>query len=124
MPKYRIQLKQGSRTYVERGEFKSQNHVLTFYNTLTTAKVTEIWGGSSPYIDQTTPPIDDMNYIKLVKTFARNYETKKSMQVTIRNVKLTKNAADISTAIRECMDIDGLAIDATENTLFKRSSDD
>lgn len=123
MSNFRIQLKQGSRTYVERGEFKSLNHVLTFYNTLCTCKVSEIWGGAG-YKDDTTPPIDDMQYIRMVKTFARHYETKKSVQITIRNVKPTKNTADIATMIKECMEIDGLTIDSIENTLFKRSLDD
>lgn len=120
MPQFRIQLKQGSRTYVERGEFKSLQHVLNFYNTLTTCQVSEIWGGAG-YKDNTIPPIDDMNYYVMVKQLARNEESKKSVQVVVRNVKLTINAQEVAAKIKECMEIDGLAIDTTIATLFKRS---
>lgn len=121
---FRIQLKQGSKTYVERGEFKSSEHVLTFYNSLTTAKVTEIWGGSGlVYKDKTIPPIDDMNYYRLVKTFAINYDSQKSIPVYIRNVKLTKNSDEIEQLIKECMEIDGLRVDSILSTLFKPAFD-
>jgi len=121
MPNLRIQLKQGSRTYVERGEFKSVQHCLDFYNTLSTAQVSEIWGGTSPYFDKTIPPSDDMAYFPMVKLIARNEQSQKSAQVVIRNVKLTKNSSDISSKVKECMEIDSLNIDATISTLFKES---
>lgn len=121
MPELRIQLKQGSRTYVERGEFKSVQHCLDFYNTLSTAQVSEIWGGTSSYFDKTIPPLDDMAYFPMVKLIARNEQSKKSIQVVIRNVKLTKNSSEISAKIKECMEIDTLNVDATIGTLFKES---
>lgn len=121
MPEARIQLKQGSRTYVERGEFKSLAAVLDFYRTLSTAQVTEVWGFSSPYKDTTLPPADDMAYFPMVKLIARNEQSQKSMQVVVRNVKLTKNSAEISQKIRECMEIQGLNIDSTIATMFKES---
>ncbi|ADR34003.1 hypothetical protein Sulku_1340 [Sulfuricurvum kujiense DSM 16994] len=119
--KVRIQLKQGGRTYVERGEFKSLAAVLDFYNSLSTAQVTEVWGFSSPYTDTTIPPVDDMAYFPMVKLIARNEESQKSMQVVVRNVKLTKDSTDIALKIKECMEIDGLNIDATIATVFKES---
>jgi hypothetical protein len=121
---FRIQLKQGSRTYVERGEFKTQQSVIDFYNTLTTCRVSEIWGGATTYKDDLTPPIDDMNYYRLVKFFVRNDESKKSMQVVLRNVKLTKNMEDIAVAVKAHMEIDGLPIDSIANVLFKRGKED
>lgn len=121
MPEVRIQLKQGSRTYVERGEFKSLASVLDFYNSLSTAQVTEVWGFSSPYKDITLPPADDMAYFPMVKMIARNEQSQKSVQVVVRNVKLTKSSEDISIKIRECMEIQGLNIDATIATVFKES---
>ena len=121
MPELRIQLKQGSRTYVERGEFKTLQHCLDFYNYLSTAQVTEIWGDAVPYFDKTLPPLDDMAYFPFVKFIARNEASKKSMQVVIRNVKLTRDSAEISAKIKECMEIDNLMIDATICGLFKES---
>lgn len=117
----RIQLKQGSRTYVERGEFKSLQHCLNFYADLSTAQVCEVWGFNTSYFDKTTPPLDDMGYYPMVKLLARNETTRKSVQVVVRNVKLTKNAFDIAMKIKECMEIDGLVIDSTIATLFKES---
>lgn len=117
---YRIQLKQGSRTYVERGEFKSIQHVLTFYQSLCTCQVSEIWGGAG-YKDTTLPPIDDMSYYPLVKMFAQNEQSQKQDQIVIRNVKLTKSSEDISAKIIECMEIDGLKVDSTYCGLFKES---
>lgn len=120
MPNFRIQLKQGSRTYVERGEFKSLQHVLDFYNSLCTCQVSEIWGGAG-YSDKTLPPIDDMAYYPLAKFIARNDESQKSVQVVIRNVKLTKDTHDIAAKIKECMEIQGLNVDSTIAGILKES---
>lgn len=121
MPNFRIQLKQGARTYVERGEFKSVQHCLDFYNFLSTAQVCEIWGGTTPYFDKTLPPLDDMAYFPMVKMIARNEQSQKSVQVVVRNVKLTRNSDEIALKVRECMEIEGLKVDATIATMFKES---
>lgn len=121
MPKYRLQLKQGSRTIVNRIEAKSQEHVLDLFNFLTTMQVSEIWGGTTPYMDKTIPPADDFAYYPLVKFLARNDDSQKSVQIILHNVKLTKNTDDIASKIKECLEIDGLKVDSIICCLFKES---
>lgn len=121
MPKYKIQLKQGSRTIVNRIEGKTVEHVLDLFNSLTTMQVSEIWGGPSPYFDKTIPPADDFAYYPLVKFIARNEDSGKSQQVILHNVKLTKNTDEIATKIKECLEIDGLKVDSIICCLFKES---
>lgn len=119
MPKYRVQLKQGSRTIVNHIEAKNVTAVLSLFNTLTTMKVSEIL--KVEYSDDTLPPSDDMNYYPLAKFIAKNEETRKSMQVVLHNIKLTKNSTDIDQAIRQFIEIDGLNVDSTYCGLFKES---
>lgn len=119
MPKYRIQLKQGKRTIVEHGEFKSVTHALDFYSTLSTMKVTEILKIEYESGDDNIP-IDDMAYKSLFKGFIKNYETSISKQVLIHNIKLTKNDNDVYLKIRECMEINSLNVDSIYCSLFKK----
>lgn len=121
MPNFRIQFKQGSTTRINRLEAKSVQHVLDLYNTLTTVQVSEIWGGATPYMDKTIPPLDDFAYYPLVKLIARNEDSKKSHQIILHNVKLTKNSDEIASKIKECIEIDGLKVDSVICCLFKES---
>ena len=59
MPKYRVQLKQGSKTFVEHIEAKSLQAVLDFFALISTAKVTEVL--KIEYEDTTKQPVDDMS---------------------------------------------------------------
>lgn len=117
MPKYRIQLKQGSRTITNHIEAKSVNDALLFFNTLTTMQVSEIL--EIKYTDDTLQPVDDMNYYPFCKLIANNDTTGKSKQVLLHNVKLTKNEADIDLAIKMHLEIDLLKVDSTYCGLFK-----
>ena len=117
MPKYRIQIKQGSKTMVEHIEAKSLQNVLDFYSSFSTAKVTEIL--KVEYEDLSTQPVDDMNYFPLAKFMAVNNSTKKSRQFIIHNIKKTKNSDDIASAIKQHFEIDGLAIDTCYAGLIK-----
>jgi len=119
MPKYRIQLKQGKRTIVEHGEFKSVTHALDFYNTLSTMKVTEILRVEYE-ATASTVPIDDMVYFSLFKGFIKNDTSKMSRQIVVHNVKLSKNENDIYQKVIECMDIDNMHVDSIYCSLFKR----
>lgn len=118
MPKYKIQLKQGKRTIVEHGEFKSLSHALDFFNTLTTMKVTEILKIEYEALDDIVP-IDDMVYKSLFKGFIKNETSRLSRQIILHNIKLTKNEDDIYVKIKECMDIGGLSVDNIYCSLFK-----
>lgn len=119
MPKYKIQLKQGSRTIVEHGEFKSVSHALDFYTTLSTMKVTEILR-----IEYEAPtaiiPIDDMVYYSLFKGFIKNDAINTTRQIILHNIKLTKSENDIYLKVKECMDIATLNIDSIYCSLFKK----
>lgn len=120
MPKYKIRLKQGSNTKSAEIEFKSIQHCLDFYNTLTTMQVSNIFGGTG-YEDKTLPPVDDMAYYPLVKFFAVNEETRKSVQIYFQNMKLTKNENDVILKAMECLEIDGLKVDSVRSILIKNS---
>ena len=119
MPKYRVQLKQGSRTIVNQVEAKSVQAVLDLFNTLTTMKVSEVL--KIEFSDDTLPPIDDMIYYPLVKFMAKNDTSRKTHQVTLHNVKMTKNELEIDLKIKECLEIDNLIVDSTYCGLFKNS---
>ena len=117
MPKYKVQLKQGKRTLVEYGEFKSVAACQAFYETLTTMKLTEIL--KVEYEDETEPPVDDFNYRSLFKGVVANKQTRQSRQVILHNIKLSKNESDIYSACVEYMDLNGSNIDSITATLFK-----
>ena len=118
MPNYRVQLKQGSRTVVNHIEAKNITAVLELFK-LTTMQVSEIL--EVKYSDTTIQPIDDMQYYPLVKFMCKNTDSRKSQQLVLHNVKLTKNSGDIDVMIRQCIEIDGLKVDSTYCGLFKES---
>lgn len=119
MPKYRVQLKQGSRTIVNHIEAKSVQAVLDLFNTLSTMQVSEIL--KIEYSDDTLPPVDDMVYYPFVKFMARNELSRKTHQILLHNIKMTKNTDDIDLKIKECLEIDTLKVDSTYCGLFKNS---
>lgn len=117
MPKYRVQLKQGKRTIVEHIEAKSVDAVKTFYNTLTTMKLTEIL--KIEFQDTTTPPIDDYNYQSLFKGFVRNKDTRQMKQIILHNLKIGVNENDIYDACLQHLELNGVGVDSVTLTLFK-----
>lgn len=119
MPKYRVQLKQGSRTIVNHLEAKSVQAVLDLFQSLTTMQVSEIL--KVEYSDDTLPPIDDMAYYPLCKFFAANEDSRKSVQVVLHNIKLNKNENDVIIKARECLELDNLPIDSVRSILIKDS---
>ena len=119
MPKYRVQLKQGSRTIVNQLEAKNVQAVLSLYNTISTMQVSEIL--EIKYSDETLPPVDDMAYYPFAKFMCRNEASRKTHQVLLHNIKLTKNSEDIDLMIKQCLEIDTLIVDSTYCGLFKNS---
>lgn len=117
MPKYRIQLKQGSRTITNHIEAKSVNDVLALFQSISTMQVSEIL--ELKYSDETIPPVDDMLYYPFAKFVARNETSRKSQQFLLHNIKLSKNSADIDLALRTHCEIDNMVIDSTYSGLFK-----
>ncbi len=117
MPKYRVQLKQGSRTIVNHIEAKSLNDLLAFYDEISTMKVTQVL--EIVYEDESRPPIDDFNYKPLYKAFIRNEATHKSKQIILHNIKPAKHEDDIVKSIKAHLEIDGLKVDGVVTSLFK-----
>lgn len=122
MPRYRVQLKQGSRTIINRIEAKSQAAVLEFFNTLSTMQVSEIIGESGGYYkDDTLPPTDDFSYFPHAKFFVSNDSSRKSYQVIVHNLKLTKNAQDVALLARQCLEVSALNVDSIYAFALKSS---
>jgi len=119
MPKYRVQLKQGSRTIVNQLEAKSVQAVIDLFNSISTMQVSEVL--EIKFTDDTLPPVDDMVYYPFAKFMCRNEATRKTHQVTLHNIKMTKNSDDIDLKIKECLEIDTLKVDSTYCGLFKNS---
>ncbi len=117
MPKYKIQLKQGKRTVVAHGEFKSVASVLAHYNHISTMKVTEIL--RIEYEDESQPPIDDFNYRSLFKGILKNDATRKSKQVIFNNIKMTINEREVIDSCKMHMEINSYMVDSAIISLFK-----
>ena len=118
MPKYKIQLKQGKRTIVAHGEFKSVQSVLNHYNKISTMKVSEI--SKLEYEDTTTPPIDDFNYRSQFKGIIKNSDNRVSKQVIFNNIKMNISEKDIYISCISNMDIDTHTVDSISCTLFRK----
>ncbi len=115
MPKYRIQLKQGKVTRTAHGEFKSVEAVKSFYNAISTMKVSEVL--RVEYEDSKTPPIDDFNYRSFFKGFIKNDESRKSKQILIHNLKMSVNENDVYNACIAHMEIDTSNVDSIVSSL-------
>jgi len=118
MPKYKIQLKQGKRTIIAHGEFKSLNSLLAHYEKITTMKVSEV--SEVLYTNDSTPPIDDFNYMTQFKGFVKNDDTRKSVQVVFNNLKMTLSDIELYQSIKDNMEIDNLRVDSIATVLFKK----
>ncbi len=117
MPKYKIQLKQGKRTVVAHGEFKSVASVLAHYNHISTMKVSEIL--EVKFEDESQPPIDDFMYRSLFKGILKNDATRKSKQVIFNNIKMTINEREVIDSCKMHMEIDSSMVDSAITSLFK-----
>jgi hypothetical protein len=118
MPKYKIQLKQGKRTLVAHGEFKSVASCLAHYQNISTMQVCEIL--KIEYEDESTPPIDDYNYKSLFKGIIKNEDTRMSKQVIFHNIKMTKDEKDIYNSCVSNMEVNGMKVDSVISSLFKK----
>ena len=119
MPKYRVQLKQGSRTIVNHIEAKSVAAVLAFYQAVSTMQVTEVL--KVEYENDTMPPADDFAYHPLFKGIMKT-DTRLAKQIIINNVKLGKNEHEIALACKTFLEIEGANVDSLYNALFKQQT--
>lgn len=118
MPKYRVQLKQGSRTIVNHIEANSVAACLSFFESLTTMKVTEIL--KVEYENDTMPPPDDFAYFPVFKGIMHT-NTRLAKQIIINNVKIGKNEQEIAIACKTFLEIEGANVDSLYNALFKQA---
>ncbi len=117
MPKYRVQLKQGSRTITNHIEASSVSAVLAFYESLSTMQVSEVL--KIEYENNTIPPGDDFAYYPVFKGILRT-DTRLAKQILINNVKLGKNEQEIAVACKTFLEIEGAKVDSLYNALFKQ----
>lgn len=120
MPRYKVQLKQGSRTIVEHIECSNIANVLAFYQSVTTMKVTEILRVEYELSDGTLIPPDDFQYRSIYKALVKDTATNKSRQIILHNIKLTVSEVDIVPIIKQYIDIDGASVDSIYCSLFKK----
>ena len=119
MPRYRVQLKQGSKTLVERVEASSVSSVQAFYSSFCTMKVTEILKIEYEVSSDATIPIDDFNYISLYKAMIKDTATNKSKQVVFHHLKNSINENDMAALIQSNLKIDGSSVDSVYCSLLK-----
>jgi len=117
MPNYKIQLKQGKRTIVAYGEYKSLTHLLAHYKKISTMQVSEVT--QVIFKDDSLPPNDDFNYMTQFKGFIKNNDSRKSQQVVFNNLKKTLSDPELNQSIIENMEIDGLKVDSIATVLYK-----
>lgn len=116
MPKYKVQLKQGSRTVVNQIEAKSVESVVTFFETLTTMKVSEVL--EVKYSNITKPSVDDFNYFKQFKAFLKN-DNRETIQVYLQNFKTNKTEKDFEILAKEHLQIASKSVDSIVITAIK-----
>lgn len=119
MPQYKVQLKQGSRTIVEYIECSSVASALSFFESVTTMKVTEILKIEYQAPENTIIPNDDFQYRKIYKAFIKDTTTNQSRQVIFHNIKLTVNENELANYIMAYLEIEGLKADSVYCSLFK-----
>lgn len=120
MPRYKVQLKQGSRTIVEHIECSSVSNVLAFYELVTTMKVTEVLRIEYELPADTVIPVDDFNYRSIYKGLIKDTATNKSRQIILHNIKLNVSEVDLVPLIKTHINIDGASVDSIFCSLFKR----
>ncbi|AHJ12341.1 hypothetical protein [Sulfurospirillum multivorans] len=117
MPKYRVQLKQGSRTIVNHVEASSSSAVLAFFESVSTMQVSEILKVDMK--NDTIPPADDFGYYPVFKGIMKT-DTRRAKQIIINNVKLGKNEQEIAIACKTFLEIEGTKVDSLYCALFKQ----
>ncbi|MDD5400756.1 MAG: hypothetical protein PHQ93_06195 [Sulfurimonas sp.] len=120
MPRYKVQLKQGSRTIVEHIECSNVENVLAFYQSVSTMKITEILKVEYELPASAVIPPDDFQYRSIYKGLIKDTATNKSRQIILHNIKLSVSENDIVPLIRTHMKIDGASVDSIYCSLFKR----
>lgn len=119
MPTYRVQLKQGQRTIVETVEADNVSDVVSFYEQVSTMKLTEVL--EIKYIaSNTTIPPDDFNYTKLFKCFVKNNQANVSRQLILHNIKNSVDEKQLFSYIKQYLKVDNLKVNSIVGALFKK----
>ncbi len=118
MPKYKVSLKQGSKTWVEYIETDNLQSLLDFYSQITTAKIKKV--EEIVYEDPSNSfIIDDGNYWDYVKVFVRNKSTSKMKQYIFKHIKRNKNEKELASLFKQYLKIDGGKVDAVVSLIIK-----
>jgi len=118
MPHYKVQLKQGSRTIVEYIEAPSVSSVLSFYESITTMKVTEVLKIEYEYEGSVIPP-DDFQYQKIYRALVKENSTGSSRQVIFHNIKPSVSSTNMAALIKSHLEIGGMNVDSVLCNLMK-----
>ncbi|WP_169779663.1 hypothetical protein [Campylobacter curvus] len=116
MPIYKITQQQGNRSITSQLEAKDLVSLQAFLKASSTAKIKCIY--EVHYEDETTtPPVDDFQYFKQYKAFAKN-SNGRSKQVLVYNVKKTMTETKLANLIRTHLEVGGLKVDSVTCSLF------
>lgn len=118
MPFYRVQLKQGRRTIVNRVQAKSVANVKSFFESVSTMKITEILEIKYQASD-TSVPVDDFNYYSISKMFIKNSDKNVTFQVVVNNVKKSMNEEKLYNACKKYLTVADAKVDSITTSLFK-----
>lgn len=119
---YRVQLKQGKRTIVETVEASSVANIVSFYEAVSTMKLTEVlkveYQATSNII-----PVDDFLYTSLFKCFVGHKSDTGSnitRQLILHNIKNTVSENELFSYIKQYLEVGSLSVNSISGGLFKK----
>lgn len=115
---YRVQLKLGSRTITEYVEASNVSQVLSFYQTVSVAQVSQIC--KIEYEDNTRQPNDNMDYFSKVKVIARNNDQGIARQYIFSYLKPTLKESELYNAMVANLSVGGFTIKSLVSALWTR----
>lgn len=119
---YRVQLKQGKRTIVETVEASNVANIVSFYEAVSTMKLTEVL--KIEYIaSDNLIPVDDFQYTSLFKCFVGHKSdtgSKVTRQLILHNIKNTVSENELFSYIKQYLEVDNLSINSINGGLFKK----
>lgn len=119
MPIYKVTQKQGNRSITSTFEAKNVSSLITFLETVSTAKIMTIYEVHYNY-EGDVIPVDDFQYWKQYKAFAVT-ASNHSKQVLVHNVKNTISEDEMATYIKQYLEVGGASIEGVACRLFMKN---
>ena len=119
---YRVQLKQGKRTIVETVEASNVSNIVSFYEAVSTMKLTEVLKVEYLASDNIIPA-DDFNYTSLFKCFVGHIDdagSKVTRQLILHNIKNTVSETELYSKIKQYLEVNSLSVNSINGALFKK----